>query len=160
MNPLHLAYLAGVIDADGYVTATMSTRNGRTYFGAQVGITGSCRDPHDLAVATFGGKVLSHSPGKGREHHRRQFHWQMGGKRAVPVIEAVLPYLRIKADRAEMVLDLQEQVTMYRTFSQLGHGECPWQPAGWDPTPSLKRLVENIRATHGRTWGGYPAGAA
>lgn len=57
MRDVDLAYLAGVIDADGYVTATRSERNGRLYFGAQVGITGSRRQPHDLASSIFGGRV-------------------------------------------------------------------------------------------------------
>lgn len=38
MLDTELAYLAGIVDADGYVTATMSTHAGRLYFGAQVGI--------------------------------------------------------------------------------------------------------------------------
>ena len=45
MRDVDLTYLAGVIDADGYVTATRSERKGRLYFGAQVGITGSRRQP-------------------------------------------------------------------------------------------------------------------
>lgn len=45
MRDVDLAYLTGVIDADGYVTATRSERKGRLYFGAQVGITGSRRQP-------------------------------------------------------------------------------------------------------------------
>lgn len=144
-NPADLAYLAGIVDADGYVTATMSTRRGTTYFGAQVGVTGSRREPHDLAASIFGGKVSAHSPGRGREHHRTQFHWQLGGRRAVPAITAVLPYLRIKHVRAELVLDLQEQVDLYRECDR-ALGGVPWMSAGWDPTPSLRALVEDIRA--------------
>ena len=36
-EPTDLAYLAGVVDADGYVTATRSRHAGRLYFGAQIG---------------------------------------------------------------------------------------------------------------------------
>lgn len=35
-EPTDLAYLAGVVDADGYVTATRSRHAGRLYFGAQI----------------------------------------------------------------------------------------------------------------------------
>lgn len=150
MRTTDLAYLAGIVDADGYVTATMSTRNGKTYFGAQVGVTGSCREPHDLAASLFGGNVSCHSPGRGREHHRRQFHWQLGGRRAAPAIQALLPYLRIKHLRALLVLELQETVDMLRAARRDGDDPAPWMASDWDPTPSLRACVEEIRECHGR----------
>ena len=159
----NLAYLAGVIDADGYVTATRSVHSGRQYFGAQIGITGSDRAPHDLAADLFGGNVTSHQPRHGRAHHRLQFHWQRAGVRAVPVINAVLPYLRIKADRAHLVLDLQEQVDWIRA-TRGDDDPFPWMPAGYDPAASLSARVDEIRSSSiragreldGRTWDQMP----
>lgn len=144
MRDTDLAYLAGIVDADGYVTATRSVRRGAVYHGAQVGITGSRRQPHDLATSLFGGKVLAHSPGRGREHHRTQHHWQAGGDRAVPVIEALLPYLRVKAARARLVLDLQECL-IERRACRLNGDPFPWAPAGYDDTAMLDALVAEIR---------------
>lgn len=149
MRDIDLAYLAGVIDADGYVTATMSKHAGRLYFGAQIGISGSSREPHDLAADLFGGNVTSHQPNGVHAHHRLQYHWQRGGTRAVPIIRAVLPYLRIKAERARLVIELQEQVDWIR----LTRGEddpFPWAPAGWDPVPGLRACVAEIRASNTR----------
>lgn len=37
IEPTTLAYLAGMIDGDGYITITRSTRGSKDYFGAQVG---------------------------------------------------------------------------------------------------------------------------
>lgn len=159
MRDTDIAYLAGMIDADGYVTATSSQRGSRWYFGAQVGITGSRREPHDLASALFGGKVLEHEPTGERTHHRVQYHWQRGGKTAVPVIEAVLPYLRVKAVQAQLALDLQQELLEASTDSD---DPFPWTPAGYDPTPGRLAVVADIRALHarrgqpGRTWDGYP----
>lgn len=166
MRDIDLAYLAGVVDADGYVTATASTHKGRKYFGAQVGITGSRREPHDLAVSIFGGKVSSYRPNRDRAHHLTQHHWQINGRKAVPIIQALLPYLRIKAHRAQLVLMLQEQVDLLREFREMGD-PAPWMPANWDPTPSLMAMVEEIRETgvragrelDGRTWDQYPTTA-
>jgi hypothetical protein len=151
-----LAYLAGIVDADGYVTATMSTHAGRVYFGAQVGITGSAREPHDLAAKLFGGRVSAHSPGNGREHHRTQYHWQRCGARAVPIIEALRPFLRIKENRAALVVHLQEEVDYIRA-TRGDDDPFPWMPAGWDPTPGLISLVDEIRtlSTRYRTWDQY-----
>ncbi|MCG7592426.1 hypothetical protein [Mycobacterium sp. PSTR-4-N] len=148
-SPTELAYLAGVIDADGYVTATQSTHAGRLYFGAQLGITGSDRAPHDLAARVFGGNVSCHRPSRSLAHHRMQFHWQRAGTRATPIISAVLPYLRIKAERARLVLDLQEQVDWIR-LTRGDDDPFPWMSPGYDPTPLLISLVENIRSHNSR----------
>lgn len=156
-EPTTLAYLAGIIDADGYVTATRSIRKGSTYYGAQIGITGSRREPHDLAAATFGGRVSAHSPGKERSHHLTQYHWQLGGSQVVPIVSALLPYLRVKRGRAQLVLDLQQQLDVRRTAVRQGEDPYPWAPAGYDPTPSLDALVDDIRSSsRGRTWDQYP----
>lgn len=162
-DPIQIAYLAGIIDADGYVTASRVQRKGRWYCAAQVGITGSSREPHDLAADIFGGNVTCHQPNRLRAHHRMQYHWQRNGTQAVPTITAVLPYLRIKADRARLVLELQEQVEWIRA-TRGDDDPFPWMPAGYDPTNSLASLVEEIRSSNtrtgreldGRTWDQYP----
>lgn len=143
-----LAYLAGVVDADGFVTAAMRTRVGTTEFHAQVGITGSSREPHDLAAELFGGQVNMHRPST-RPGHLMQFHWQRNGLQAVPVITALLPYLRIKAHRAALVLDLQEQILLIRAAREAGD-PAPWLPPGQDPTEGLPLFVAEIRDKHKR----------
>ncbi len=157
MHDVELAYLAGIIDADGYVTATMSTHKGRTYFGAQVGITGSKRQPHDLAASLFGGKVSVHRPTR-NPRHLDQYHWQISGHGAIEPITAVLPYLRVKHERALLVLDLQERVDEIALWRP--DDGVPWLPVGHDHTASLRVLVEEIRAAgrelDGRTWDQYP----
>lgn len=149
MRDIDLAYLAGMVDADGYITATMSVRKGTTYFGAQVGITGSRREPHDLATSLFGGTVTAHQPELDRAHHKVQYHWQRGGRRAVPAIIAIQPFLRVKADQAVLVLQLQDRLEELRVPRDSDEF-APWMPAGWDPTPSLTADVLEIRALHAR----------
>lgn len=148
MSDVDLAYLAGVIDSDGYVTATRSERKGRLYFGAQIGITGSCRAPHDLAAALFGGNVNTHRPSR-NPNYKPQHHWQLGGRRAVPAIEAVLPYLRVKHARAELVLELQRDLDEAREFA--AEGGVPWLPVGYDRARGFSAQVDEIRTLDGRT---------
>lgn len=108
MDPLVLAYLAGVIDSDGYITTQRTIRKGVTYSCAKVGIAGTRRDPHDLAASLFGGNVSRYVPKDPR--HRPQFQWSRVGTRASVVLEAVLPYLRVKRRQGELALNLQELV--------------------------------------------------
>ena len=133
-----LAYLAGMIDGDGYISITRSTAKGKDYFAAQVGIAGTRREPHDLAASLFGGAVYCYRPANPR--HRPQFQWQRMGKAAVPVIEAVLPYLLIKADHALLALELQEHVA-----ECTAEDPFPWFSPSYDPITAMRRMREEGR---------------
>jgi hypothetical protein len=108
MEPTVLAYLAGVIDSDGYISTQRSMHSGRLYSAARVGIAGTRREPHDLAASLFGGNIYRYVPKDPR--HRAQFQWSRCGDGAVTVIQAVLPYLRVKRRQAELAIALQELV--------------------------------------------------
>lgn len=131
------AYLAGMIDGDGYITIQRSTRGGKDYFGAQVGIAGTRRDPHDLAASLFGGKVSCYQPANPK--HRPQFQWQRMGKAAVPVIEGVLPYLLIKKEHALLALELQEHATEASSPDPF-----PWFGPDYDPLAVMRRMRDEM----------------
>lgn len=168
MRDVDLAYLAGVIDSDGYISAANSTHKGRRYFGAAVGIAGTRRDPHDLAAGFFGGSVRIYYPKDGRAHHRPQYQWQRYGRSAVPVISAVLPYLRVKAEQARLALELQETVDEARVMRS-HEDPFPWFGPDYDPTDGLAYMADEVRALNirgagreldGRTHDAFPRGAS
>lgn len=137
-EPTTLAYLAGVIDSDGYITINRSTRAGVVYFGAQVGIAGTRRQPHDLAASLWGGTVSRYVPRNPRR--RPQFQWSRTGDAAVGIIAAVRPYLLIKKPHADVATELQESCLFGR-----GEDPFPWFGPGYDPTPDREELVDEIR---------------
>lgn len=164
-DPLTIAYLAGVIDSDGYITASSSTRRGVTYCAPRVGIAGTRRELHDLAASVFGGTVRAYEPRGLRAHCRTQYQWVREGDAAALVIAAVLPHLRVKRAQAELALELQESREHARA-SRNEDDPYPWAPAGYDPTPGLVALACDVRALNtrgreldGRTHDGYPARA-
>lgn len=132
-EPTTLAYIAGIIDGDGYITITRSTRNGKDYFGVQVGIAGTRREPHDLAASIWGGRVCRYQPKN--PSHRAQFQWQRMGASAVPVIEAISPYLLIKQEHAAIALELHEHVENARSDDPF-----PWFGPGYDPLQAMRRM--------------------
>ena len=99
------AYLAGVLDGEG----TFIIRRGRDAthgykFQAVVRVTNTSWELIAWLHATFGGNVV-------RERDRRPnrkpcWLWSLdGGTLVVPVVQQVLPYLRVKRRQAEVVLE-------------------------------------------------------
>lgn len=136
-TPTTLAYLAGMIDGDGFITITRSVRKGKEYFGPQVGIAGTRREPHDLAASLWGGKVCAHTPKN--PAHRTQFQWQRMGKAAVPILESLIPYLLIKKDHAYLALDLAEHLEEAKSDDPF-----PWFCSDYDPLEAMRRMRDEI----------------
>lgn len=103
-EPLILSYLAGMIDADGYISIQRSQHGKFQYFGPKLGIAGTRREPHDLASSLWGGKVSIYYPEN--PQHLPQYQWSRQGLVAARAIEEILPYLRIKTDQALSALEL------------------------------------------------------
>jgi hypothetical protein len=137
IDPLVLAYLAGIIDADGYITIQRSVHKERLYFGPKVGIAGTRREPHDLASSLWGGNVGCYHPKIAG--HLPQFQWSRNGASAVKVIEAVRPFLRIKGEQADLAIDLWEHLEFGR-----GDNPYPWFGPGYDATSHSHFLCEEM----------------
>lgn len=105
-----LAYLAGIVDADGFITVHRKAGKARTYFSPVIGITGTRREPHDLAAEEFGGRVRDYVNRSDR--NRRMFQWGRSSEPAVTVIAALRPYLRVKARQADLALHLAETLVI------------------------------------------------
>jgi hypothetical protein len=131
------AYLAGMIDGDGYITIHRSVRKGVVYHAPMVGIAGTRREPHDLAASMFGGRIHCYAPKNPR--HRPQFQWCRQGASAVPVIQAVAPYLLIKTEHAWLALELWQHVQQGRSDDPF-----PWHNAGWDPRPERDDMRQQM----------------
>jgi hypothetical protein len=132
-----LAYLAGMIDGDGYITITRSVRAGREYFAPQVGIAGTRREPHDLAASLWGGRVSAYHPKN--PTHRVQFQWQRMGAAAVPVIEALQPFLLVKKDHAALALELAEHLADTKDDDAF-----PWFSSDYDPIAAMRRMRDEM----------------
>lgn len=83
-NELDLAYLAGMIDADGFITIQRTTKantgkceHPSVYHALKVGIGGTERQPHDLASSIFGGAVSRYTPKNEMREERDSFWRQM-----------------------------------------------------------------------------------
>jgi hypothetical protein len=167
-EPTTLAYLAGMIDGDGYISITRSVRAGKEYFGAQIGIAGTRPEPHRLAASLWGGIVSRYEPAN--PNHRAQYQWQRMGASAVAAIEAIYPYLLIKQEHASLALALHEHVRECRSDDPF-----PWFSPDYDPVVAMRAMRDEMialnqsrnrvgkkaagRLLDGRTWDEVPEGA-
>lgn len=104
-SAIDLAYLAGVVDSDGFVSIAKSHyRDGRLRISARVGICGTRTAPLELAVQVFGGRCRCYL---NRSSPRPMWEWTRSGAAAVPVLDALLAYLRVKRPQAELALEAQ-----------------------------------------------------
>jgi hypothetical protein len=149
-EPVELAYLAGVVDSDGYITSAIYGKKGKTYYAAQVGITGTRPASHELAAEIFGGSVKGWAVKGGQPGRDVQYLWQRHGRRATPVLESLMPYLRIKRENAELALYLQGKVDEMR-FMRSSDDPYPWFGSGFDPVVEIQTVAAEIRDLNQRT---------
>ena len=102
-----LAYLAGVLDSDGYIGIN-KRKAGKwaANYQPRVQVKQVDTEATDLFRATFGGHLYRHEPSA--ERGRPLWCWTVHSAACRPVLESLLPYLRIKRNRAENALALCE----------------------------------------------------
>ena len=104
MCDLKIAYLAGIIDADGFISAHRRKRGDAVYCSPLIGISGTSSEPHLLAQSFWGGSFFSYVPKN--PSHREQFQWQAVGGRAAAAITAIRPHLLTKCRQADIALEM------------------------------------------------------
>lgn len=103
-----LAYIAGVIDSDGYIGLTRSRENRRTKktYSYRPTITITQTKPQaiallkDIGLGRFGIKKQQ------SKKHKSLYRWGIYSYRDVKfLIKRILPYLRIKKEQAKILLE-------------------------------------------------------
>ncbi len=109
-----LAYLAGVIDSDGSISAHRKDRAAerkRPYYAIQLRIHQAQPQAVDLACRLFGGSIHReyYVSLNGRRHLRKAplYIWIASGPTAASALLRMLPFLRIKRRQAELVIQFQ-----------------------------------------------------
>lgn len=127
MKDTDIAYIAGLIDGEGYIGIKRGTKRKDCFnraYHARIQVRMVDEPSIKFLVETLGGNYYKESPtaAKGRP----LFCYQCSDRAAEHVLRTVLPYLRIKKQSAETVLELRKlqsdsikhrtKVTGYRAF--------------------------------------------
>lgn len=113
------AYLAGIIDGEGYVGIKRSTWGMRNrtdvknpIYSERVGIKMSTKEPLDLFKANFGGSLCRdkkiYQSKTGFKTNKVMYVYLATDRIAVKILEATLPYLIIKKRQAKLTLKLRK----------------------------------------------------
>lgn len=102
---IELSYLAGVIDSDGSITIVIHKRSAHSRTHSIILQISQCdRQAVQLAYKLFGGYFYIR---KSRSNRRRSIiAWRTTDKGAVPALQALSPFLRIKKKQATIALRL------------------------------------------------------
>ena len=115
-----LAYIAGIMDADGYFTIKRDTyrtrvikdRENPTYY-ERVGIKQTSKEAIELIYKYFGGYY--HIEKSSAKNGKPLYAVELRNLKAHNFIKAIYPYLRIKKKQAEILLKLRESIRRGKT---------------------------------------------
>ena len=142
LDPLDLAYAAGVVDSDGCIGVkrsdyAMRVRGdaGQAAYAGRVTVKQVTPQAVELLHSMFGGHLLTGKPTAKRG--RPLMAWNVHSASAVRVCDALLPYLRIKRAQAENVIALGALNS--------GPSRRGWELPKVDPGEPLVPLLEAAR---------------
>jgi len=106
------AYLAGCIDSDGYFSIKRSSYHmrvrkdsGQPVYSERIGLQQVSPDVPDLLHEHFGGYYRIEKPSA--KHGKPLYAWTVTDRQAFVCATVLLPYLRVKKQRAELIVELR-----------------------------------------------------
>ncbi len=105
--PELLAYMAGVVDSDGWIGINRSGTNPqrRAYprYQPQVCVVNTALHLLRLFEIEFGGSILTRR--KVKANHKTTYYWKLGDRKAAEFCAVIVPYLRVKRAQAELLVE-------------------------------------------------------
>jgi len=118
---LDLTYLAGFFDADGSVSIVrLKNKELVRDFTYQVQVIIAQNPPcpiMDELLEEYGGKIYKHS------RHKVTQVWRCPASSHIRFLKAILPYLRIKKEAAQIAIEYQVRVNQNPTFRPVSDDE-------------------------------------
>ena len=120
------AYTAGILDGEGSISlavhTTRKTASGRPSTGPKVLLQVSSTDRGliDWLCKTWGAGHVATTYRPKKSHHKIAYGWRVWGASAAEILQATLPYLKIKAPQARLAIEYRALV---RPCRKLGDAE-------------------------------------
>ncbi|KKL80756.1 hypothetical protein LCGC14_2001540 [marine sediment metagenome] len=107
-----LSYYAGFFDGEGCIMIKKKHR-GRPFHTLDITISSTNHNILEDFKRAFGGTV--HGAYKSNTYYKDKWNWMVGGDKALAVLKALYPYLRLKSREAELGIEFQERAKYQRS---------------------------------------------
>jgi hypothetical protein len=150
MKNITLAYLAGVMDSDGFFTIKRNTQSMRKHkdsknptYQERVGLKQVQPEAVELIYSLFGGyrSIQKPSAKNGKPLHSIG----LSCKKAVVFIEAVLPYLLLKKKQAQILIELRKSIEQGKKGTHQSIGKTRWGTSAEFKRPCVSQEQINFR---------------
>ncbi len=121
MDNTDTAYIAGLFDGEGCVLISTKQRFGRPVFWLEISITNTDLPVLEWVFSKLGGRLQKKSYSK--KGNRPLWRWRASSKEAASILEALLPYLRIKHDQVCIAVEFQRIVSSRPLFTRSSPAE-------------------------------------
>lgn len=154
MEPTQVAYLAGVMDSDGWFTIIHHATNSRyaqSYtYSENAGCAQTSPEAVELLRLAFGGRIYVRER-KASGNWKPMHYWVVSNKIAAHMTLILRPYLLVKAEQADLILALRTSKNRPReTIRDVATGVRGGK--GLNPTVVAERhmMYEHIRSLNDR----------
>lgn len=108
MKKTDLAYVAGIIDGEGWISIkNRQIKNGNRNYALKVGLGNTNEWLVNWLKFSFGGSVCIKK--KWLTNQKQQWVWDLSTKQASEFLKMILPYLKLKKPQAELAIKFQSR---------------------------------------------------
>jgi LAGLIDADG endonuclease len=142
LNVVDAAYLAGLIDGEGYVGVSGSKNNKASKgckrgVALRISVSVNMTDSRPLKWAqTVTGVGTIHTHKKHKAHYRQAWNWQIWSREAALVLKQIRPFLKVKGKQADLCIEYQSQMRFPGTAG-LKDSEWEFRLSCWDKSKEL-----------------------
>jgi hypothetical protein len=132
----NLAYLTGILEAEGCFTITKGDGN---CFFSSITVQTCCLAVLGELKRTFGGTIISR--GVKHANYKPIFMWRVKGQEAADTCRSITPYLSFRHEEVEILRELQNTTNLWA--KKVGRGGMPPKV-----TEQRERWMQRIRLIH------------
>ena len=145
------AYLAGIIDGEGTLFignyGNKDKNRGNGFFQTVIAVTTTDKCLIDWLYSNFGGWMSEYTPKQRAENCKGPvYSWKCTGDRLTHLCEIMIPYLVIKKDQAEILLQMR---TTYNS-SEYVKGKQGVQSVSEETHNKRLKLMNQIKKLHNK----------
>lgn len=110
MPNTEVAYLAGLMDGEGCIYMERKASRHSYSYVLVVRVTNEHKGALERCKEKFGGSLYTMSEADTEQNRKQIFQWSIKGKAAHEFLKTVVPFLVIKLEQAQLVIDNWEKI--------------------------------------------------